>query len=337
MLHRDQYAALSKRGGKTGAGAQRRTGTHRCACTATGREAGGGGHPSLRPQAGHRYPVRALPASRLTSGQRCGGHCTRSPLRRTSTSPAATVIRQSVRCDVSHAVPACMLLALGANSPFWHGVDTGYACFRQRLLASNPTYGLPPYFDSWEHFNRMLAAGIRSRTIESRSATCTGTFAHTATWARWNCGYSTHRSTRSALRKSQSLRACAGCRRREDSRMPGFGISGPPAALDGARKSFPCLQVRPRRTHHHQSAAGDTEPTDARYRATLRSCEEPLPAIVSAITLYLLTGLERTADYPEWRRAAATPWDLQHHSCKTVTRATSLTPWQHPDSPRASA
>jgi carboxylate-amine ligase len=58
------------------------------------------------------------------------------------------------------------LLAIGANSPFWHGVDTGYACFRQRLLASNPTYGLPPYFASWDDFNRMVDAGIRSRTIE---------------------------------------------------------------------------------------------------------------------------------------------------------------------------
>jgi carboxylate-amine ligase len=66
---------------------------------------------------------------------------------------------------IAPCLPA--LLALGANSPFWHGVDTGYACFRQRLLASNPTYGLPPYFDSWEHFNRMLAAGVRSQTIES--------------------------------------------------------------------------------------------------------------------------------------------------------------------------
>lgn len=66
---------------------------------------------------------------------------------------------------IAPCLPA--LLALGANSPFWHGIDTGYACFRQRLLASNPTYGLPPYFDSWAHFNRMLAAGIRSRTINS--------------------------------------------------------------------------------------------------------------------------------------------------------------------------
>jgi carboxylate-amine ligase len=60
-----------------------------------------------------------------------------------------------------------VLLAIGANSPYWHGIDTGYACFRQRLLASNPTYGLPPYFESWEHFGRMVEAGTRSRTIES--------------------------------------------------------------------------------------------------------------------------------------------------------------------------
>jgi carboxylate-amine ligase len=59
------------------------------------------------------------------------------------------------------------LLAIGANSPFWHGADTGYCCFRQRLLASNPTYGLPPYFASWQDFENMVAAGIRARTIES--------------------------------------------------------------------------------------------------------------------------------------------------------------------------
>lgn len=66
---------------------------------------------------------------------------------------------------VAPCLPA--LLAIGANSPFWHGVDTGYVCFRQRLLASNPTYGLPPYFTSWQAFDSMLHAGIRARMIES--------------------------------------------------------------------------------------------------------------------------------------------------------------------------
>jgi carboxylate-amine ligase len=59
------------------------------------------------------------------------------------------------------------LLAIGANSPIWHGVDTGCVSFRQRLLASNPTYGLPPYFDSWADFNRMLDAALQSGTVDN--------------------------------------------------------------------------------------------------------------------------------------------------------------------------
>jgi carboxylate-amine ligase len=60
-----------------------------------------------------------------------------------------------------------VMLAIGANSPFWHGIDTGYVSFRQRLLAANPTYGLPPYFDTWEDFNRMLAAAVRTGGYET--------------------------------------------------------------------------------------------------------------------------------------------------------------------------
>ena len=45
-----------------------------------------------------------------------------------------------------------ILLALSANSPFWQGYDTGYASFRQRLLASRETYGIPPSFKNWQDF-----------------------------------------------------------------------------------------------------------------------------------------------------------------------------------------
>ena len=57
-----------------------------------------------------------------------------------------------------------ILLALSANSPFWHGYDTGYASFRQRLLASRETYGLPPSFKNWQDFvnffNSVKHAGV---------------------------------------------------------------------------------------------------------------------------------------------------------------------------------
>ena len=66
---------------------------------------------------------------------------------------------------MSPLIPA--MLAIGANSPFWHGIDTQYVSFRQRLLAANPTYGLPPYFNTWEDFNRMLAAAKRTGGYET--------------------------------------------------------------------------------------------------------------------------------------------------------------------------
>ena len=57
-----------------------------------------------------------------------------------------------------------ILLALSANSPFWWGYDTGYASFRQRLLASRQTYGMPPTFKNWEDFTAFFetikSAGI---------------------------------------------------------------------------------------------------------------------------------------------------------------------------------
>jgi carboxylate-amine ligase len=45
-----------------------------------------------------------------------------------------------------------ILLALSASSPFWQGQDTGFASFRQRILAAMRDYGLPPSFTSWRQF-----------------------------------------------------------------------------------------------------------------------------------------------------------------------------------------
>ncbi|CAI8760102.1 carboxylate-amine ligase [Methylocaldum szegediense] len=47
-----------------------------------------------------------------------------------------------------------ILLALSASSPFWQGQDTGFASFRQRILAAMRDYGLPPSFASWREFAR---------------------------------------------------------------------------------------------------------------------------------------------------------------------------------------
>ncbi len=51
-----------------------------------------------------------------------------------------------------------LLLALSASSPYWRGHDTKYASYREMVLASAKTYGLPPLFDSWGEFSSYFAA-----------------------------------------------------------------------------------------------------------------------------------------------------------------------------------
>ena len=59
------------------------------------------------------------------------------------------------------------LIALSANSPYWRGYETGYAAYRQRILASSRTYGMPPDFEDWEAFERFLETSIRAGMFES--------------------------------------------------------------------------------------------------------------------------------------------------------------------------
>ena len=43
-----------------------------------------------------------------------------------------------------------LLLALGANSPFWEAADTGMASARTPIFAQFPRVGLPPHYAGWE-------------------------------------------------------------------------------------------------------------------------------------------------------------------------------------------
>lgn len=49
-----------------------------------------------------------------------------------------------------------LLLALSANSPFWHGQNTGYASYRHRVLAATRSYGVPPDFNNWQEFEEFF-------------------------------------------------------------------------------------------------------------------------------------------------------------------------------------
>jgi carboxylate-amine ligase len=54
------------------------------------------------------------------------------------------------------------LLALSANSPYWHGRDTGLASTRIKVFDPFPRSGLPPAFASWEEFELLVDRGVRT-------------------------------------------------------------------------------------------------------------------------------------------------------------------------------
>lgn len=65
-----------------------------------------------------------------------------------------------------------LILALSASSPFWHGLDTGFASHRTMLFQQLPTGGLPPMLTDWAEYERtasgMLAAGVVDDLAELR-------------------------------------------------------------------------------------------------------------------------------------------------------------------------
>ncbi len=60
-----------------------------------------------------------------------------------------------------------LLLAMSANSPFWHGYDTGYVSYRHRILAATRSYGVPPSFTGWEDFTRFFEISRRAGIFET--------------------------------------------------------------------------------------------------------------------------------------------------------------------------
>src|SRR5438105_14617401 len=56
-------------------------------------------------------------------------------------------------------------LALSANSPFWHGRDTGLASTRSKVFDAFPRSGLPPALSSFEEFELLVERGVRTNSF----------------------------------------------------------------------------------------------------------------------------------------------------------------------------
>ena len=58
-----------------------------------------------------------------------------------------------------------LLLALSASSPFWMSHETGFASFRQRLMAMGRTNGMPPHFSRWSEVEDLFFVGERAGSL----------------------------------------------------------------------------------------------------------------------------------------------------------------------------
>ncbi len=61
------------------------------------------------------------------------------------------------------------LIALGANSPFWQGVDTGYASYRTELFQRFPTVNIPHVFQSRAEYDGLVADLVATGLIQDAS------------------------------------------------------------------------------------------------------------------------------------------------------------------------
>ncbi|MEY2591539.1 MAG: glutamate---cysteine ligase / carboxylate-amine ligase [Acidimicrobiaceae bacterium] len=59
-----------------------------------------------------------------------------------------------------------VLVALSANSPFWQGVDTGYASYRLQVWQRWPTSGMPPQLSSAAEFDALVDELVTMEAIE---------------------------------------------------------------------------------------------------------------------------------------------------------------------------
>lgn len=61
------------------------------------------------------------------------------------------------------------LLAPSVSSPFWEGIDTGYASHRTMLYQQLPSNGLPFSFQTWEQYSAYLDSQVTTGAIEDVS------------------------------------------------------------------------------------------------------------------------------------------------------------------------
>lgn len=90
----------------------------------------------------------------------------------TRTPTAATHVHVGMP-DPATAIIACngmrrhlpLLQALAANSPYWYGLDSGFASARAQMFRAYPRSVIPPAFRGWDDYERLIDKVVSSAEI----------------------------------------------------------------------------------------------------------------------------------------------------------------------------
>jgi carboxylate-amine ligase len=58
-----------------------------------------------------------------------------------------------------------LLVGLGGNSPFWHGIDSGFSCARMVMRRAYPRTEVPPSFGSWDEYEATVASVLAAGDV----------------------------------------------------------------------------------------------------------------------------------------------------------------------------
>lgn len=129
-----------------------------CLLAATG-GAPRAGTPLVPVTAQERYRTMRAEAARLVDEQLiCGMHI-----------HVAVPDRQAGAAALGRLRPWLpVLVALGANSPFWEGQDTGFASWRTVVFGRWPISGSPPFFTGAAHYEELVASLLATGVVSER-------------------------------------------------------------------------------------------------------------------------------------------------------------------------
>lgn len=59
-----------------------------------------------------------------------------------------------------------LLVGLGGNSPYWHGIDSGFSCCRMVMRRAYPRTEVPPSFRDWDDYEAIVASVIEAGEVQ---------------------------------------------------------------------------------------------------------------------------------------------------------------------------